>query len=618
MRPRLCGTRTSAPRLSRFSLAGWLTVFGILLPLLAAAPPAGAYTPIQPTLAGETVTLTGHDLTIDQIVAVARGGAKVELSAQARQRSADAYGLLLEAATEGMPVYWFNRGAGDQREVNIFTGDPESAQNRPKIEAIQLERFRRGAVDGYGPEIADEEVVRAIMAVRANTMSYEAASPPLTRMLQDLLNRRITPVVRSRGTLGEGDLALLSDIGAAMVGDGEVYYQGARMPAAQALKAAGLAPLKPFGADDAALTSTNAYAVAQAALLVADAQSALDWADLIYAMDLDGMNSSITPLSTPVQTNRPYPWLNWDAARVMSLIRGGYLFQDDPHRIIQDPESLRASSQRQGSAWQAWSQLRTDVLIAANASDHNPAVRPGLSPKDSWELSTPQLMKFYVKGGPQSHGQHGYILSDANWDPYPLANDLEAFTIALSNMDVAVMLRIERFSNPFFTVLKPTDLMPAAEVYRHAGGFSGYLPVDLWQEIQGLAVPVPPEGQAIVATVEDLQGQTRLKAARGRAAVDDTFHLLAQDLITAGFWMDLRRLQDPARSFGAGPTAALGALRQAVPWDEAPSAGSRPAAAGSRAYLFMKTTPARTFFPADVPEPKAPVVPVAGAGAGAL
>src|SRR5260370_7679819 len=107
----------------------------------------------------------------------------------------------------------------------------------------------------------------------------------------------------------------------------------------------------------------------------------------------------------------------------------------DDKRIIQVPESQRASSIRQGSAWQAWAQLRDVVLIQMNSSDHNPAIRVGASPSDSWELSTPQLAQFYVKGSPRNHGQHGYILSNANWDPYPMANKIAPFTTALSNLD---------------------------------------------------------------------------------------------------------------------------------------------------------------------------------------
>jgi histidine ammonia-lyase len=222
-----------------------------------------------------------------------------------------------------------------------------------------------------------------------------------------------------------------------MVGAGDAYYQGTRMPAAEALAKAGLKPIQPFAADTNALTSSDAYATGIAALTVNDAQRALEWADLIYAMDLNGMNSSITPLSTLVQRERPFKWLNWEAARVRGMIKGSYLFADDPHRIIQDPESLRASSIRQASALEDWGALRDAVVLQMNSSDHNPAVRTDLSPEDSWEMSTPQMMKYYVKGGKYSNGKHGYIVSNANWDPYPMANKLEDFIIALANMDIA-------------------------------------------------------------------------------------------------------------------------------------------------------------------------------------
>src|ERR1700761_5195654 len=220
----------------------------LALDAAAAAPPE--YHPIVPPLPDRTVMLTGHDLTVDQVVEVARYGAKVALSAEARQRSADAHALLLEAAAEGVSVYWFNRGSGSGRERFIFSGDPSSPANRSMIEERQLAIFKRGALAGLGPEIADEEIVRAMLVVRANTMSYEAASPQLTQRLLDLLNDRITPVVQSRGTVGEGDLGPFTNVAATMVGAGNAYYRGVRMPAAQALKAAGLAPLAPFGADD--------------------------------------------------------------------------------------------------------------------------------------------------------------------------------------------------------------------------------------------------------------------------------------------------------------------------------------------------------------------------------
>jgi histidine ammonia-lyase len=548
------------------------------------------YSPIRATMSDQTVLLDGHHLTIEEIVKVARYGAKVELTADARQREADNYGLLLEAAAEGMSVYWFNRGTGDQRETVLFDGDATSAKNKSTVERMQRESFRRGALAGLGPAVNEEEIVRAMMVVRANAMTYNAPSPQLSQMLLDLLNKRITPVVQSRGTVGEGDLAQLGNVGGTMVGLGEAYYHGVQMPAATALKQAGLKPLQPFAADDNALTSSNAYATGQAALLVNDAREALEWADLIYAMDLNGMNSSITPLSLIVQADRPDQWLNWDASRVLDMIKGSYLFDADPTRIIQDPESLRASSVRQGAAWEEWSALQSAVVFQANSSDHNPAVHVGLGPQDSWELATPQLMKYYVKGGAHSHGQHGYIVSNANWDPYPMANKLENFVIALANMDIAVMLRIDRFSNPFFTVVAAADVLPGLP-----DADDGYTPVDLQQEIQSLMNPVAPFGSAIVATVEDLQSQTRIKVQRARQAVSVTMDLLGQDLLQASLWMDVREAQDPQRHFGQAATAAWNAVRKVIPLRTDPDK-LPPQSNPMQAAAFVKAVPASTFY----------------------
>jgi histidine ammonia-lyase len=408
--------------------------------------------------------------------------------------------------------------------------------------------------------------------------------------------------VQARGTVGEGDLGPMTNVAATMVGAGFAYYQGVRMSAAEALKQAGLDPLVPFGADDSALESTNAYATGQAALLLHDSREALSWADLIYAIDLNGMNSSISPLAHPVQANRPFKWLNWDAARVLDMLKGSYLFELDDKRIIQDPESLRASSVRQGSAWQAWAQLRDTVLIQMNSSDHNPAVRVGDSPGDSWELATPQLKQFYVKGGPRNHYQHGFIFSNANWDPYPMANEIEAFTIALANMDVAVAQRMLRFTNQFFTVIPNHTESPGEPGRFHLTDGSEIDAAALLQEIQGLVNPVPPQGNPLIQTVEDLQGQTRLKVTRARAAADDTIELLAEDLLTGTYWLDMRKAQDPKREFGASSTAIWNALRNELPFSGI-GAASAASSIHEIAAGFIRNHSASSFYADDAREP---------------
>jgi histidine ammonia-lyase len=369
---------------------------GQAAPLSGPAPVP--YTPITPTTADRTITLTGHDLTIEQVIAVARDGARVQYSPEAIQRAQNDYDLRLEAGAENIQVYGLNRGGGAMREVQIR-----------RDEAARLDTARAGAKEGVLPEINEEELVRAFLVIRANSVPFEASQPEFMQLLVGMLNKRVTPVMYSRGTLGEGDLFLTSNFLATMVGRGDAYYQGARMSAAQALSRAGLKPLStaPGGG------TSNAYADALAALLVAEGQRALEWSDLIHAMDKLAMNSSITPLAPLVQAKRPFKWVAWDAARLLDMLRGSYLFDDDPKRIIQDPESMRASYIRQGSAWQAWAALRDNVLVQINSGEQNPVVLLDASPSDSWELRqgrplepwTPRLRYLYGELGPLSDGQ---------------------------------------------------------------------------------------------------------------------------------------------------------------------------------------------------------------------
>ena len=177
-----------------------------------------------------------------------------------------------------------------------------------------------------------------------------------------------------------------------------------------------------------------------------------------------------------------------------------------------------------------------------------------------------------------------------------MANKLENFVIALANMDVAVMLRIERFRNTFFTGIQPQDVLKGW----HRRDTSGYMPTDLQQEIQGLANPVAPFGSALETTVEDLQAQTRLKVQRARQAVSTTMDLLALDLCEAALWLDVRKAQDTTRVFGAAPTAAWTALRQVVPL--LPDAQPAPAASDQTlAARFIRERPAAEFLIGERP-----------------
>ena len=558
-----------------------------------AAYAAQPYRAIDPRMADQTITLTGHDLSIEQLVAIARYGAKVQLSTEARQGAAASFGLVLEAQAEGVPVYLFNRSPGSGRENVSLKGDPDSAEYKS-----ELERRYSGpgfAEIGFGEDIPDEDVGRAMLAVDLNNMRYLAASSGFVQGLVDLLNAGVTPAVQWRGAIGEADFV---PTGTVLRGRGFAYYKGVRMPSADALRKAGLKPVRFEGADGNLFT-TSALTAGFAGLLVNDIRQLLEWHDVVWAMDLNGMNGSIGPLTMPVQATRPFPWANYAAARALDMLKGSYVFNGD-FRTIQDPESLRATVWRDGGAWQAWARLRENTLIQMNSTDHNPTVRPDISPEDSWELGTPQLMKYYVKGGKYSNGKHGYILSNSDWDPYPLVDDVEAFPIALVNLMVIVVQRVHRFEDPFFTVSDAQQVLkahPAPGAATGAGGGGGGGIADaLWQELKPLANPVPPDGVTADKGVGDLDAVPMLKLMRLRQAMDVARDILGQDLLNAAFWMDIRKLEDPAREFGAAPTAAWQAMRSIVPFRRDPGSPLPAASAGDVVSAFMAKTPASSFY----------------------
>jgi histidine ammonia-lyase len=558
-----------------------------------------AYRPITATLANRTITLTGHDLTIEQVVDIARHGAKVTISEEAMQRAADSFGLMLEAQHEGIAVYRFNRLAGSGREIATMSGDPDSAENTAKLAARHEARsgtIGQGPFAGFGEDLPDEDIGRAMLAVNANIVTYEAASPGYIKGIVDLLNYGVTPAVHWRGAIGESDFV---PVAATLTGRGFAYFKGLRMPAAEALAKAGLKPIHLEGNDEA-LGTTSALSAGFAALLVNDAGELIEWHDLLWAMDLDGMNGNVGPLSMPVQSTRPFPWANFAALRVLDMLRGSYLF-DDEYRILQDAESVRATVWRDGGVWAAWARLRDSTLIQMNSTDHNPTVRPDISPQDSWELATPQLMKFFVKGGRYSHGKHGYILSNSDWDPYPLVDDVESFPVALVNLMVVVVQRMHRFEDPFFTVTDAAQVLkthpgPEGASGTGGGGGGGMIADALWQELKPLANPIPPDGVTADKGVGDLDAVPMLKLMRMRQALDVSRDMLGQDLLNAAFWMDLRKLEKPDRTFGPGPTAVLSSFRKVVPFRE-PAAQPSFATRDDIAAHFLQSNSAASFYP---------------------
>ena len=202
-------------------------------------------------------------------------------------------------------------------------------------------------------------------------------------------------------------------------------------------------------------------------------------------------------------------------------------------------------------------------------------------------------------------------MSNANWDPYPLVNDIEAFTIALANMDAAVAQRVQRFHSAFITGIKPSDVLTADQLKAAPRPGQDYGPDTFQQELAGLANPVAPIENTGDEGIADLQSESRLKVTRAAQVVDLTLDLLGTDLLTATFWIDVRKVQDPTRHFGLAPDAAWAAFRNVVPFQmEEATRPQRPL--GEIATGFLKDTSALPFYPTGQAPPAAEVFPATG------
>ena len=249
------------------------------------------------------VVLDGKSLTIPQLVQVARYYRLIEIPEEIYETLERSYQLLLVAAEQNIPIYGLNRGVGLNKDRTIFKGKTIDPEVRELSEAFNLNLLRSHSIS-IGNE-ASPEVIRACLVARLNTLlrANSGVQPHIVKMYADFLNHEIHPVVPERGSMGEADIGILAHIGLAMAGEGEVIYKGQRMASLQALKAAGLVPIKPFAKDGLAIVSSNAFAAGLGSLAFSKAVTVLDRMQLIYCLSLEGLNGNVAPITSVLRAS---------------------------------------------------------------------------------------------------------------------------------------------------------------------------------------------------------------------------------------------------------------------------------------------------------------------------
>ncbi len=480
------------------------------------------------------VSINGNMLTTAEVVQVAKG-ARVELSDEALDRVRRAHDVLLLAASSGHKIYGLTAGVGlnkDQSFVDASGGLTEEVREVSRI-------FNRNLIyahsAGVGPEM-EPELVRAIMVTRLNAILFGStgAQARVAELYRDFLNNGITPVLPSRGSVGEADITLITHIGLAMMGEGDVYFQGQKVPAGQVLSQVGLEPLVPFGKDALSILSSNAYSTALGAMAIEELKHLLALNKLLFALSLESLDGNIEPFLRDAHTIRPFPHVNAAAKDVRTILNGSYLWQPSKERALQDPLSYRTGAYTLGALENALNELTTQLDIQLNSSDDNPAVVLDVTSPSNW----PEEAALYVN----EEGLQGALIPTANFSPLPWTITFQEAAIVLSHLSNASAQRTIKLADPHFTHL---SRFLGTEKTVHAYGAIQKVFASLATENQSLALPVSMDLMSIAGNIEDLSTNAPRVIRRVRKSTDNLYYILGIEMMHVAQAMDLRLKKSP-------------------------------------------------------------------------
>jgi histidine ammonia-lyase len=476
----------------------------------------------------DSILLTGADMTPAEVAAIA-AGARVRLAPDGLGRMRRCRMMLEAAMAEERPIYGVTTGLGSRVTERI---SPEARRQM----SLRTVRGRAHSVGAPMPP----ELVRAAMAVRANTLLIGAAgaAPEMAELIAACLDAGLTPVVRETGSVGAADLTWGGSLGLGLIGEGEMMAPEGVRPAAEALAAAGLKPYAPRPREGLALVSHSSFAAGLAAIGQVRARRAFDSAQTAAAVSFEGFRGNLSPFDPRALMLRPQPGQLEAAAGIMLRLEGSALHVPGAARRVQDPLSLRCVPQIHGTAAAALMALGEAVTAEINAASDNPAVL----------------------------GQSGEIISHGGFFTSHLAVTLNALAQALVHLSAAQVARMGKMITNRFTDL-PRGLGSGDD---QCSGFGPAMKTAeaLAAEIVQLAQPVPvyPGGEA--DGVEDVVAHSAVPAKALLAIVERLHRLIALELMIGAQAVELRRLEAVALVVAA----TLARVRETV----SPLAEDRP------------------------------------------
>jgi histidine ammonia-lyase len=490
----------------------------------------------------DVVSLTGADLSIHEVEAVARRGVRAVLDAGARDRMDEARAVVDRLAARGEVVYGVTTGFGDLATRTIAAGD---------IERLQ-ENLLMSHAAGVGPMLP-REVVRAMLVCRANTLAlgHSGCRPELVDRICAFLDHGIHPQVPEQGSVGaSGDLAPLAHLALPLIGRGQVELDGEVVPALVALRGADLEPLRLGPKEGLALLNGTQMMSAIGALLAADADRLLRTASVVAAVSVEALLGTDVAFAAAYQLARPHPGQVAVAAELRHALRDSGLQQAhhaSAHKV-QDPYSLRCVPQVHGAVRDAIGYLVGVLDVELNAATDNPLVFPegGVAASDA--LAT---------GG-------GQVISGGNFHGEPVALALDFAKLALAELGSISERRTALLVDPRLSGGLPAFLI------EDAGTNSGlmllqYTAAALASENKTLAHPASADSIPTSANQEDHVSMGSIAARHARLVLANVERILAIELLCAVQALDFRLRSADGALPGIGVREAHARVRAQVP-----------------------------------------------------
>jgi histidine ammonia-lyase len=452
------------------------------------------------------IRLDGHSLTIEDVARIALFREKIELDPAAITRIDTCRDLLERKIAAGEILYGVNTGIGELASV--------------ALSREQAEKFQRYLLYSHAAgcgEPCTEEDARAGILSRLNThcWGHSGIRLEIVNTQIDMLNRGVTPVMFQKGSVGAcGDLSPMAQGAMTLMGEGEVFYQGKRMPARDGLAAAGIRPIVFHERDGLAAINGSDLITGMGCLELYDADRWLRTQDIALAMTLESLNANMMAYDNRLHEVRGYPGAIESAGNVRRLTDGSALL-NRPGKKVQDAYSLRSCPQVVGAARDAFRWARHMLEIELNHAADNPVFFP----------------------------DEDLVLTGANFQGTPMALALELVGTSITTVSVLSERRINRLMNPHLSMGLPAYLT------KGAGMFSGlmltqYTAGALVCENRVLSTPAAIGSIPAAADQEDFVSMGMTTAIKTRQIIENAWSVIAIELMAGAQAFDFRGLSE--------------------------------------------------------------------------